>query len=259
MKCWRYSPSSASMICSSCPVPSVATHNAWVSPRVNSAEPCARGSTPTSATIGRTVLVSRPSMRSPVSRMALRTMSASSVLEGALGLLGVEALGGQGLGGGLLGRAHLLVADLLDLLLVGLGDRAAGQRVDAGGQRRLGLARLGQRPGLLRGAFGQFDDRLDHRLEMRVAEGDGAEHDVFRQLLRLRLDHQHALGRCRRPRGRACCPGHLLGGRVQHVLAVDVADAGGGRPGRRTGCRTASAPPSSRSSRRCRDRSPGHG
>ena len=37
------------MICSSWPVPSVATTSAWVSPRVNSAEPWARGSTPTSA------------------------------------------------------------------------------------------------------------------------------------------------------------------------------------------------------------------
>ena len=65
------------MICSSWPVPSVATTSAWVSPRVNSEEPWARGSTPTSATIGRTVLVSRPSMRLPVSRMAPRTTSAS--------------------------------------------------------------------------------------------------------------------------------------------------------------------------------------
>ncbi len=65
------------MICSSWPVPSVVTTSACVSPRVNSEEPWARGSTPTSATIGRTVLVSRPSMRLPVSRMALRTTSAS--------------------------------------------------------------------------------------------------------------------------------------------------------------------------------------
>ncbi len=36
-------------------MPRVVTTSAWVSPRVNSAEPCARGSTPTSATIGRTV------------------------------------------------------------------------------------------------------------------------------------------------------------------------------------------------------------
>jgi hypothetical protein len=34
---------SASIICSSSPVPSVATTIAWVSPRVNSAEPWVRG------------------------------------------------------------------------------------------------------------------------------------------------------------------------------------------------------------------------
>ena len=37
-------------------MPSVATTSACVSPRVNSAEPCVRGKTPASATIGRTVL-----------------------------------------------------------------------------------------------------------------------------------------------------------------------------------------------------------
>ena len=68
------------MNCSSSAVPSVATTSAWVSPRVNSAEPWVRGSTPTSATIGRTVLRSRPSMRLLVSRMFQRTILASSSL-----------------------------------------------------------------------------------------------------------------------------------------------------------------------------------
>ncbi len=63
MKRSRYSPSSASMFCSSPFVPSVATTSACVSPRVNSAEPCVRGSTPVRISIGRTVRVSRPSMR----------------------------------------------------------------------------------------------------------------------------------------------------------------------------------------------------
>ncbi len=34
------------MICASRPVPNVVTTKAWVSPRVNSAEPCVRASTP---------------------------------------------------------------------------------------------------------------------------------------------------------------------------------------------------------------------
>ena len=41
---------------------------------------------PTSLTIGRTVFVSRPSIRIPVSRMALRTTSASSSLSSGFAL-----------------------------------------------------------------------------------------------------------------------------------------------------------------------------
>jgi hypothetical protein len=65
------------MICSSRPVPSVATTSACVSPRVNSAEPWVRGSTPWRIAIGRTVRVSRPSMRGSPSRIWLRTIFAS--------------------------------------------------------------------------------------------------------------------------------------------------------------------------------------
>ena len=54
--------------------------SACVSPRVNSAEPWARGSTPTSARIGRTVTRSRPSMRFLVFRMLPRTTVFSSSL-----------------------------------------------------------------------------------------------------------------------------------------------------------------------------------
>ena len=75
------------MNCSSSPVPSVATTSAWVSPRVNSAEPWVRGSMPTSATIGRTVFRSRPSMRVPLSRMSLRTIGFSSFLNMSATLL----------------------------------------------------------------------------------------------------------------------------------------------------------------------------
>ena len=82
-------PSSASMYCSSSPVPSVETTSAWVSPRVNSAEPWVRGSTPTSHLMGRTVTRSRPSMRCPVSRMLLRTMSFSRCLNASATCWGV--------------------------------------------------------------------------------------------------------------------------------------------------------------------------
>ncbi len=84
MKLSLYSPSNASMICSSVPVPSVVTTKACVSPRVNKAEPCARGRIPTSATIGRTSTVLRPSIRPPVLRMPPRTTSASADLNFAV-------------------------------------------------------------------------------------------------------------------------------------------------------------------------------
>ena len=61
-------------------MPSVVVTIAWVSPRVNSAEPWVRGRKPTLISIGRTVLVSRPSMRRPSLRIAPRTMSASRLL-----------------------------------------------------------------------------------------------------------------------------------------------------------------------------------
>ncbi|MOA25676.1 hypothetical protein D3C78_1464170 [compost metagenome] len=66
------------MICSSCLVPSVATTSACVSPRVNSALPCARGSTPRRTLMGRTVRVSRPSIRGSPFRIWPRTMADSS-------------------------------------------------------------------------------------------------------------------------------------------------------------------------------------
>ena len=78
MKRSVYSPISASMRCSSRAVPSVATTIACVSPRVNSAEPCVRGSTPVRMVIGRTVRVSRPSMRGSPDRIWLRTIFDSS-------------------------------------------------------------------------------------------------------------------------------------------------------------------------------------
>src|SRR5574341_157086 len=74
MKRSRYSPASASMICSSRPVPRVTVTSACVSPLVNSAEPWVRGSTPTRTLIGRTVRVSRPSIRGSPSRIWLRTI-----------------------------------------------------------------------------------------------------------------------------------------------------------------------------------------
>ncbi len=73
MKLSVNSPASASMRCASRSVPSVATTSACVSPRVNSALPWVRGSTPERISIGRTVRVSRPSMRGSPDRIWPRT------------------------------------------------------------------------------------------------------------------------------------------------------------------------------------------
>ena len=67
-------------------------------------------------------------------------------------------------------------------------------------------------------------NHVDHRLLLLMAEDDGAEHDLLGQFLGFRLDHEHrGLGardheielRRRRELGLA---------RIQHVLAVDIAD-----------------------------------
>ena len=66
------SPRSPSSFFSSYLVPSVTATSAWVSPRVNSAEPCVRGSTPVSMVIVRISAGARPSMRLPVDSTSSR-------------------------------------------------------------------------------------------------------------------------------------------------------------------------------------------
>ena len=62
---------------------SVVTPRIWVSPRSNSAEPCTRGSTSTSADSGRMSRGPRPSMRTLSRRMRWRTTFLVSDAEGA--------------------------------------------------------------------------------------------------------------------------------------------------------------------------------
>jgi hypothetical protein len=45
------------------------------------------------------------------------------------------------------------------------------------------------------GLLGEGLDRVDRGLHLLVPQRDGAEHDVLRQELRFRFDHQHGLGR----------------------------------------------------------------
>ena len=61
-----------SMCCASWLVPSVVVTSAWVSPRVNSAEPCVRGRMPASQVMVRISAGPRPSMRLPVDSTSSR-------------------------------------------------------------------------------------------------------------------------------------------------------------------------------------------
>ncbi len=78
MKFLRLSPSISSMICSSKTVPRVVTARAWVSPRVNRAEPWVRGRRSISQAIGRMSFVPRPSVRRRLSSIEARTTAYST-------------------------------------------------------------------------------------------------------------------------------------------------------------------------------------
>ncbi len=149
------------------------------------------------------------------------------VLQQRLCRFGVESLRGQRLERRALRARDLLLPGLLLALLIGFGERGAGERIDALPELSMLGGRLGERPRLLRRVLGQLDDGLDHRLHVLVAEGHGAEHGVLGQLLRLALDHEHALGRAGDDEVELGAF-HLGRGRVEHILAVHVADAGRG-------------------------------
>ena len=90
--------------------------------------------------------------------------------------------------------------------------------LDRGVIVRLEIARL------LGGLLGQTDDRLKNRLEGGMAGHHRLQHRVFGELLGLRLDHQHGVGRaCDDEIERRIL--HLLDGRVHPDFALDEADA----------------------------------
>ncbi len=77
---------------------------------------------------------------------------------------------------------------------------------------------------LLRGLFGQADDRLDHRLEAGVAGHDRLQHCLLGKLDGFRFDHQARV----RSAGDDEVEGrilHLLDSRVEPDVALDDADA----------------------------------
>jgi hypothetical protein len=127
---------------------------------------------------------------------------------------------------GFLRGAHFLVTRLLHLLLIRFGDAGTAQLVDPRLQRNVALRHLCQRPRLLRRMLRQFDNRLQHRLERRMAEIHRPEHHVLRQFLCLALHHQHTLGGAREHQVERRLL-HLRHGRVQNIFAILIPDARG--------------------------------
>ena len=105
-----------------------------------------------------------------------------------------------------IGRTQVLLGDAENLLFDG--------RVVGNDQ----LARF------FRGLLGEFDDRLDHRLEVPMAEHHRAEHDLFGQFLCFRLHHHHRVLRAGDDEIELALV-HLVDLRVEHIFVVDEADA----------------------------------
>ena len=114
--------------------------------------------------------------------------------------------------------AFLFVGDL-----VGRDEFVVRQFAYFGDERFVSRRRLPVPGGFARFG-GQFADGVDDHLHLFVAVHDGAEHDVFRQFVRLRLNHQH------RTFGAGDNEVKVGGlqffvGRVEQVSAVFVTDA----------------------------------
>ena len=141
-------------------------------------------------------------------------------------LLGADVVGiGEHLlDGGLLDSSHLLDPALLDLLAVSLAQRRLERRLELAVECL--VVALGELPGLLGAGHGKLDDQVDHRLEGPVAVHHGIEHGLLGQLLGLGFDHHHGVTGA----GDDEVEGaglELLDGRVDHELAVDMADPAG--------------------------------
>ncbi len=144
----------------------------------------------------------------------------------------LEELAGEGLLRRIIGvfakRQVLRCIELIRArLLVALAVGGVEMRAEHGAQLVLHRCLLGQRlghaPRFLGAGLGQLDDRVDHRLKALMSEGDGAEHGLLGKLLSFQFDHQHAfLGAGHHQVELRAL--HVGGGRIEHVLAVDIAD-----------------------------------
>jgi hypothetical protein len=193
------------MNCSSSPVPSVATQSACVSPRVNSAEPWVRGRTPVSATIGRMVRVSRPSMRGAPLMMSPRRIEASSFLKAEPRFSSASSSSVSAALTASRAAAMALTRSCLSRMREGGAHLVLAGGLHLGVERRI-VGRL-EVEGLLRGVLGQVDDQVDHRLDAFMGELHRAQHLFLGQLVGFRFDHHHRVAWCRRRPGRAAARG----------------------------------------------------
>ncbi len=115
------------------------------------------------------------------------------------------------------GVALLLLRNRIGSPEIGLADFEHGL-LDRGFVCRLEFARL------LGGSLGEIDDRLDHRLERRMTGHHGLQHRLLGELLGLRFDHQHRIGRAGDDEVEDGFL-HLLDRRVDLDLVLDEADA----------------------------------
>ena len=149
------------------------------------------------------------------------------LLQHACQLLAVRA-GGVGVGLGQGGRG-LGLGQADGVLALALGnDLVGGGHVCAHQPPGLGLQGLGvvdgELKGLLGGMLGQLDDRVDHRLHGLVGKGHAAQDHLFGELLDLGLDHHDSVAGSSDDQVHRRFL-HLVEGRVEDVLAVDVANA----------------------------------
>ena len=178
-------------------VPSAALERIWVSPRVNSAEPCTRGETSTSHSIGRISSWARPSGRFLSTAIALRIVSFSIAAKAALAsepdLVGLAV----GLGGVLGDDLVLDVVDRLVALELALGCDRVDQRLavrgtDLGEQALVDLLGL-DLDLLLADLLLELLDRGDDLLDLTVGDVERVEDLLLGDAAGAGLDHEDRL------------------------------------------------------------------
>ena len=205
MKRSVYSPISASMRCSSRAVPSVATTIACVSPRVKSAEPCVRGSTPVRMRDrphgARVAAVDARLARQDLVAHDLRFELEHEVVD----LVGVAGrrVRRDALGGDLrVDVLQPLLARLLGAQLIRFAQRGVGDRGDLG-DHRLVLRRRLPVPQRL---AARFDELVDQRRSPPAAAGGRTPRrpaSLPRAIRWLRIPPSAPRLPCRRRRGSA--------------------------------------------------------